>query len=340
MSGIARSGGLFILYSQERLTGRDNSMARSKPVHTSRAFPRLEEAMRRRSSAFIFLMTALGALAIFAIDLAAPAEIRLHGLYVFPLAIAARYCARLAWPIALLVLTSALQVAAYRLQVVASPSWISDVAMPIATSALILFLARAWRRSYLTAVRQAAIDPLTGIGNRRAFLADLRAEIVRQKRSAGSFSLALLDLDGFKALNDSKGHRAGDEALKLVADVLRSRTRQSDSVGRIGGDEFGILMPDTGPECGSMLGEVCAAIARSTAAADCAVTTSIGCATFLSPPEDPAAALQQADQIMYEAKLRHRNRRDRPRLNPAVLAEEGSAAEAQVLTGVGSSSLQ
>jgi diguanylate cyclase (GGDEF)-like protein len=315
-------------------------MARPKPAHISRTFPRLEDGMRRRSSAFIFLLTVLGALVIFAADLVTPAEIRLHGLYVFPLAIAARYCARLAWPIALLALTGALQIATYLLQVVASPSWISDVGMPIATSALILFLARAWRRSYLTAVRQAAIDPLTGIGNRRAFLADLRAEIVRQRRSAGSFSLALLDLDGFKALNDSKGHRAGDEALKLVADVLLSRTRRSDSVGRIGGDEFGILMPDTGSECASMLGEVCAAIARSTAAADCAVTTSIGCATFRSPPEDPAAALQQADQIMYEAKQRHRSRGGQRRMNPAMLAEDGTAAEAHGLTGAGSNSLQ
>jgi Diguanylate cyclase, GGDEF domain len=272
-------------------------MACPKPAHILRLLPRLQDAMRRRSSAFIFLATALGALAIFSIDLAAPDEIRLHGLYVFPLAIAARYCARLGWSIALLVLTTALQTATYLIQVVASPSWISDVAAPFATSVLILFLARAWRRSYLTAVRQAAIDPLTGIGNRRAFLTDLGAEIVRQKRSAGTFSLAVLDLDGFKALNDSKGHRAGDEALKLVAEVLRSRTRRSDSVGRIG-------------------------------------------ATFRSPPEDPAAALQQADQIMYEAKLRDRNRHAPRRMNPALLTENGAAAEAQVLSGVGSSSLQ
>jgi diguanylate cyclase (GGDEF)-like protein len=315
-------------------------MAFPMPEYTVGPRTRLQEAIRRHSESLIFLGTALGALAICATDLAAPDEIRLHGLYVFPLAIAARYCARLAWSLALLVLTTALQLATYLVQVVSTPSWISDVGAPFATSVLILFLARAWRRSYLSALRQAATDPLTGIGNRRAFLADLGAEILRQKRSAGSFSLALLDLDGFKALNDSKGHRAGDEALKLVADVLRSRTRRSDSVGRIGGDEFGILMPDTGPECEPMLREVCAAIARSTRDADCAVTGSIGCATFRSPPEDPAAALQQADQIMYEAKLRRSKRSDSWCIDPALLAQDASPVEAQALTAAGSTSLQ
>lgn len=319
--------------------GRDNSMAFTNPQHAARPLIRLQDAIRRHSESLIFLGTALGALAICLTDLAAPVDVRLHGLYVFPLAIAARYCARLAWSLALLVLTTALQFATFMIQVVSVPSWISDVGAPFATSVLIMFLARAWRRSYLIAVRQAAIDPLTGIGNRRAFLSDLNAEIIRQKRCAGSFSLAVLDLDGFKALNDSKGHRAGDEALKLVADVLRSRTRRSDSVGRIGGDEFGILMPDTGSECAFMLGELCAAIAHSTAAADCAVTTSIGCATFRSPPEDPAAALQRADEIMYEAKLGRTNGREPRRPTPAMLPQP-SPVEIQPLTAAGATSLQ
>jgi len=71
------------------------------------------------------------------------------------------------------------------------------------------------------------------------------------------FSLAVLDLDGFKALNDSQGHRVGDAALKLVAEILRARTRAGNALGRIGGDEFGILMPDSGGDCAAMLRELC-----------------------------------------------------------------------------------
>ena len=269
---------------------------------------RLTDAIRCRQELLAFVGGLAGAMIIFTIDLATPAEIRLHGLYVFPLAIVARYCPRLRWSVGMVLLTTALQVIAFSTQDVTAPSVISDICVPFVSSALIVFLARAWRRSYLIAVNQAAKDSLTGLGNRRTFFAELDAEISRQRRDAGSFSLAVLDLDGFKALNDSKGHRAGDEALTLVADILRTRTRASDSLGRIGGDEFGILLRNTDGDCTAMLRDLCTTIARATDAGGCAVTTSIGCKTFRSPPESAADALQQADGIMYEAKLRGRNR--------------------------------
>jgi len=256
----------------------------------------------------VCLASAAVAAAIFTADLIIPAEIRLHGLYVFPLAIVGRYCGHLLWPAVMLVVTSVLQYSAYSMQVVAAPSAISDVLVPFATSVLTLFLARAWRTSYLVALNQAATDSLTELANRRAFLAEVDAEIARQKRYAGSFSLAVIDLDGFKALNDSQGHRAGDDALKLVADTLRRHTRSSDSLGRIGGDEFAILMPNTEADCGPILRNLCAAVAGSTAAAECALTASIGCKTFRSPPENAIYALHQADKLMYEAKLGGKNR--------------------------------
>jgi diguanylate cyclase (GGDEF)-like protein len=279
-----------------------------KPEHIGQLAGRLADAMPRSPEVLALVGAVAGVTVIFTIDLAAPAEVRLHGLYVFPLAIVARYCAPLRWSIGVVLLTTALQFIAFSAQVVAVPSVISDIGVPFVTSVLTVFLARAWRTSYLTAVSQAAMDSLTGLGNRRTFFAELDAEISRQRRQAGSFSLAVLDLDGFKDLNDSKGHRAGDEALKLVADILRTCTRTSDSLGRIGGDEFGILIRNTDLECTTMLRDLCATIARASAAAGYAVTTSIGCKTFPSPPESVADALQQADGIMYEAKLRGKNR--------------------------------
>ena len=273
------------------------------------AILRLDATIHNQSEILVFVAGAAGAAAIFALDVVTPADVRLHGLYVFPLAIVARYCARLRWTIAAVVLTTAWQVLAFRIQTVANPTYISDVGVPFATSVLTVFLARAWRTSYLTAVEQAATDSLTGLANRRMFFAQVQSEITRQKRYAGVFSLAVLDLDGFKALNDSKGHRAGDEALTLVAEVLRTRTRKSDSLGRIGGDEFGILMPNTRDfDCAAMLRDLCATVAQRTAAAGCPVTASIGCKTFRSPPDSTADALQQADRIMYEAKSGGKNR--------------------------------
>lgn len=273
------------------------------------AILRLDATIHSRSAILVFSSGAAGAAAIFTLDLVTPADIRLHGLYVFPLAIVARYCGRLRWSMAALFLTTALQVAAFSIPSVANPSYISDIGVPFATSVLIVFLARAWRISYLTAVKQAATDSLTGLANRRGFFAEVESEITRQKRYTGVFSLAVLDLDGFKALNDSKGHRAGDAALTLVAEILRTRTRKSDSLGRIGGDEFGVLMPNTRDvDCAAMLRDLCATIAERTAAADCSVTASIGCKTFKSPPESAADAFQHADRIMYEAKSRGKDR--------------------------------
>jgi len=156
---------------------------------------------------------------------------------------------------------------------------------------------------------QAATDSLTGLANRRALVAELESEITRQRRCGGVFSLAVLDLDGFKALNDSKGHASGDEALKLAADILRSCTRASDSVGRLGGDEFAVIMPNTQDvDCSLMFHELCRTIAERMGTAGFELTASIGCKTFRAPPESPSCALQLADKIMYDAKAGGKNR--------------------------------
>jgi two-component system, cell cycle response regulator len=91
----------------------------------------------------------------------------------------------------------------------------------------------------------AITETLTQLHNRRGFESTLAVEIARQRRHGGALSLAVLDLDRFKELNDRRGHEAGDQALRLLGDVLRSGTRRSDSTARIGGDEFVIVMPRT-----------------------------------------------------------------------------------------------
>jgi diguanylate cyclase (GGDEF)-like protein len=158
------------------------------------------------------------------------------------------------------------------------------------------------------AVNQALTDPLTSLANRRAFMAAVDSEIARQRRYGGIFSLAVLDLDGFKALNDSRGHRAGDEGLQLVAAVLRSNTRQGDSVARIGGDEFAVLLPNTQDvDCDFLYRKLGNSVAERMAAGGFAVTASIGCKTFRQPPGSASNALQQADAIMYDAKMSGKN---------------------------------
>ena len=159
--------------------------------------------------------------------------------------------------------------------------------------------------NYLATINLATTDWLTGLHNRRSFQIATDNEISRQQRYGGVFSLAMIDLDGFKLLNDSKGHQAGDTALKLVADSIKTHTRRTDVVARLGGDEFVILMPNTGSAaCLRLTRQLVVVIAHHMARAGFGVTASIGSATFTEAPESATTALQRADAAMYEAKAR------------------------------------
>ncbi|MGB8078449.1 MAG: GGDEF domain-containing protein [Gallionella sp.] len=257
----------------------------------------------------VLVASSAGAALIFILDVWTGADIRLHVLYISPLAVVARYCAKPGVSILALAITTILQVITFSVEAIAIPSFITDIGVAFIASVMVVFLARSSRSSYLVALNHATTDALTSLANRRAFIAEVESEIARQKRYPGVFSLAVVDLDGFKAHNDLKGHAAGDEALKIAADILRGCIRESDSAGRLGGDEFAILIPNTqDDDCSLMINNLCATIAARMAAAGFAVTASVGCKTFRAPPDNASFAIQQADEIMYQAKGSGKNR--------------------------------
>jgi diguanylate cyclase (GGDEF)-like protein len=98
---------------------------------------------------------------------------------------------------------------------------------------------RRWLQQHVTT------DPVTGVANRRRFCAALEAEVLRARRYKRSLAVAVLDIEGFRGINDEFGHGTGDAVLRSVADCLSSTIRQTDLVGRVGGDEFGVLFPET-----------------------------------------------------------------------------------------------
>lgn len=102
-------------------------------------------------------------------------------------------------------------------------------------------------RLYEDAVRTSRIDSLTGLGNRRALDETLEAELARHQRYGTRLTICLMDLDGFKAINDTHGHQTGDRVLQQVAEQLKT-VRGADSAFRLGGDEFAIVLPETGGE--------------------------------------------------------------------------------------------
>ena len=145
-------------------------------------------------------------------------------------------------------------------------------------------------------------DPLTRVGNRRAFTRRLAEEVHRTARYGQRFALLVLDVDGFKALNDRHGHLAGDVALEAIGDVLRDTLRRSDCVFRLGGDEFALILEDAGAaEARSVVERVGEGIAAIDAGEDHELRASFGVALGDGGP-DPEALLRAADAAMYEAK--------------------------------------
>lgn len=164
-------------------------------------------------------------------------------------------------------------------------------------------------RAYQAAQEQAITDGLTGLKTHRYFREALEGEWRRATRSGRPFSLIMMDLDGFKPVNDLHGHLEGDKVLMAVARVLEARTRQSNVAARYGGDEFSVLMPECGNEMAELLAErLRAGIAADSFLAARGVTASFGIASFPAHGATPEEILRVADSGMYLAKHEHGNR--------------------------------
>lgn len=151
-------------------------------------------------------------------------------------------------------------------------------------------------------------DPLTGIANRRKIQAILEEEIIRSDRTSRPLSVISMDLDHFKNINDTYGHEAGDNVLKMVADAISAGIRGVDHVGRMGGEEFIIACPDT-PECGAInLAEKLRIIIENIDVPGAGlITASFGCA-LRGTGESIDRLLSRADSALYCAKELGRNR--------------------------------
>ena len=149
-------------------------------------------------------------------------------------------------------------------------------------------------------------DSLTGLRNRRIFEEDLMTQVGRCQRYAETAALLMVDLDGFKAVNDGHGHRAGDEILRTIARALKRRLRTSDLVARLGGDEFAILLPHVdAAQAQIVAAAVRECIAGATIQADgrtVGVTASVGVAMITEETTDADGVMVAADTAMYAAK--------------------------------------
>ncbi len=182
--------------------------------------------------------------------------------------------------------------------------------MTIATAFILLAMSK--ERTELRHKTAAMTDPLTGLLNRRAFLQDAEALLHQQISRDRPIGVLLIDLDHFKSINDRFGHAAGDKVLQIFAKTAQASLRQSDLVGRLGGEEFTVVLADAGIDNAYLVADrlrnafaVAAAVIDGQALH---ATASIGVSVIVDPSQDLARLMTLADQALYLAKARGRNR--------------------------------
>ncbi|HEU4699774.1 MAG TPA: GGDEF domain-containing protein [Gemmatimonadales bacterium] len=246
------------------------------------------------------------AVAVGAIQWVSPPELSLHVFYLGPVTMAAWHVGRWAG-ISLSALCAGLWVAARSAQA---------ALLPIGSGLLlwdlgVLFLSFVIVASIVSTLRylldverhRADRDPLTGLLNAASFGEAVEHERRHLTLTPTWVTLAYVDIDDFKEVNDRFGHAAGDELLRRVAGVLRHAVRDSDVVARLGGDEFGVLLPGAATEAaGTVLAKVHAALEAALAGEALPVGVSIGAVTFGEPLQSAQAMVHLADQLMYEVK--------------------------------------
>lgn len=166
-----------------------------------------------------------------------------------------------------------------------------------------------YRHRYEKLVERIGRDALTGLKDRGQFDTKGPVMLKAASRSKLSVSLMMIDIDHFKAINDTHGHPAGDGVIQMVADIIARTKREGDKLFRYGGEEFALLCPETPPGAIALAERIRAAVASSAhPGLGRPVTISIGIATFPKDAEDFRELLMRADAALYQAKALGRNR--------------------------------
>ncbi|HIA54203.1 MAG TPA: sensor domain-containing diguanylate cyclase, partial [Candidatus Melainabacteria bacterium] len=157
--------------------------------------------------------------------------------------------------------------------------------------------------------RQAVTDGLTGVANRRSFNESFSREFERARRYNEPLSLVIIDLDFLKKINDTYGHKAGDDAIASIGKLLKQSSRVSDVAARYGGEEFCLLLPNTELDMAEQLAErIRRKINEVHVEGPGTISASIGVASYPSHADDPDLLFQKADTALYAAKQSGRNR--------------------------------
>jgi diguanylate cyclase (GGDEF)-like protein len=284
-----------------------DALDRTEPL----ALPLLEDE-RPRTPALSpggWFVSALGMiLCVGAADYLTRPELLLILFYLAPIGLGTWF-ASLRWGVALAVLSALVSTGSdtlYRAQhhlgdlAVAAVCWNGLMLLGTALSLAVTLSALKGRLEAEELL--ARTDALTRIANRRAFFESASLELERARRSGRPLTVAYVDLDDFKHVNDRLGHARGDELLVTVAQTLRSATRAVDAVARLGGDEFGLILPETDAATAEAILSRVRGTLLATRQGEEAFGFSVGAAVFLVPPRDVDELTARADELMYIAK--------------------------------------
>src|SRR5665647_2929693 len=161
---------------------------------------------------------------------------------------------------------------------------------------LLVLVVSALKGAFAREEKLSRVDPLTGLYNRRYFSEVAGAEIERAKRYGRPLSLSFIDLDNFKTVNDTFGHEMGDEVLTTMAGIFRDELRSTDIVGRFGGDEFAIMLPEAGAAASvAAMSKLKDGVGSAMSSSGWPVTMSLGLVTYEDAPPDLEEIVKEAD---------------------------------------------
>ncbi len=267
--------------------------------------------LHRQKKKYIVLAAIIIVLVLWIIDYITPPDLSFVVFYLFPVFLVAWFADKDAG-IAIALLSG---IAWYTADVVAAehttrplaPIW--NVVTKVGFFLIVNFTVSSLRISLEREREMARTDYLTRVANSRYFAEIASQEIKRAGRYQHPFTVAYLDIDDFKSINDRWGHSTGDELLALVAATITNNIRATDSISRLGGDEFVLLLPETGYDAASVvMQKVQQSLQAAMDGKGWPVTFSIGVVTFRTPPDSVDGMIKVADAFMYSVKHSGKNR--------------------------------
>lgn len=274
---------------------------RTATAHVGAPLSRAEHRWRA-STVVAVALGIIGAIGV--LDHVTGTELRLYPLYVTPVALVS-WRAGMWAGLAASALALTTWVGSNLLAGTSAPvwAWVLNSIAHLTGFSVVATLVASLQRSRNAERRLARTDPLTGLLNARAFYEAALTELDRQRRYPHAMTLAVIDLDNFKEVNDRHGHKSGDRALVEVANAMRTATRATDILSRLGGDEFALLMPETDLEgARRALKRINAGVSQAMNANHWPVSCSTGGVTFDAPPDNLDTILTAADHLMYRVK--------------------------------------